>query len=158
MSDVVIRPATTANVERIAIIHVQAWRETYRGLLPDAMLARLSIEQRMRAWSDIERAPAIIVAEEGGVVVGFGSASMARDPLLGTDGEVTSIYLLDQHKRHGIGRRFFAHLLTQLAERGCTSAGLWVLDTNMGARRFYEAIGGRTGPIRLDERQDVALN
>jgi hypothetical protein len=32
---------------------VQAWRETYRGLVPDALLAELSVEQRVRAWSDM---------------------------------------------------------------------------------------------------------
>ena len=36
--------------------------------------------------------------------------------------------------------------------------GLWVLTTNAGARRFYEAMGGRTGPTKEDVRPDVTLH
>jgi GNAT superfamily N-acetyltransferase len=162
LSNLVIRPASRADIERIAFIHVQAWRETYRGLVPDALLAGLSVDQRVAAWSDMldaaERAPAILVAEADGTIVGFGSACRTRDERLGTDGEVTSIYLLDGSKRRGIGRRIFVELLAWLGERGCRSVGLWVLDTNVVARRFYEAMGARTGPTKVDQRPDATLH
>src|SRR5690349_8957318 len=38
----VILPAGPADAEALALVHVTAWRETYRGLLPDAFLARMS--------------------------------------------------------------------------------------------------------------------
>jgi ribosomal protein S18 acetylase RimI-like enzyme len=162
LTNAVIRPATRADIERIAFIHVQAWRETYRGLVPDALLAELSVEQRVRVWSDMlgagERAPAILVADIDGTIVGFGSACRTRNERLGTEGEVTSIYLLDGSKRRGIGRRLFVGLLAWLGERGCRSVGLWVLDTNSVARRFYEAMGGRTGPTKIDQRTDTTLH
>jgi ribosomal protein S18 acetylase RimI-like enzyme len=158
----VIRAATMADVERIAFIHVEAWRETYRGLVPDALLAGLSVERRVRAWSEMlnagEAAPAVLVAERDGTIVGFGSACRARDMALGTDGEVTSIYLLDTSKRRGIGRQLFGELLAWLHAYGCASAGLWVLDSNAAARRFYEAMGGRTGATKVDRRNDATLH
>jgi ribosomal protein S18 acetylase RimI-like enzyme len=162
VSGVAIRAATGADIERIAFIHVEAWRETYRGLVPDALLAGLSVERRVRAWSDMlnagEAAPAILVAERDGAIVGFGSACRARDTALGTDGEVTSIYLLDASKRQGIGGLLFRALLAWLSARGCVSTGLWVLDTNAPARRFYEAMGGRTGATKIDRRKDATLH
>jgi ribosomal protein S18 acetylase RimI-like enzyme len=162
LSEVVIRSATRADIERIAFIHVQAWRETYRDLVPDTLLAGLSVERRVRAWSEMlnagEQAPAILVADIDGTIVGFGSACRTRDKVLGTDGEVTSIYLLDRSKRRGIGRRLFVALRAWLGERGCRSVGLWVLDTNVAARRFYEALGGRAGPTKVDQRPDATLH
>src|SRR5213075_494245 len=38
----VIFPAGPTDADDLARVHVQSWRETYRGLLPDAYLARMS--------------------------------------------------------------------------------------------------------------------
>lgn len=156
-----IRPARLSDAGSIAQVHVQAWRETYRGLIPDSVLAGLSVEGRVRAWSEMigvgNHAPAIFVAEQDGIIVGFASAKTERDSLLATDSELTSIYLLDGFKRQGIGRLLFGHLVAWLRRRGCTSLGLWVLDTNAVARAFYSALGGRTGPHKSDERKGVTL-
>ncbi len=156
-----IRPARLDDADAIARVHVQAWRETYPGLIPDSVLAGLSVPGRVHAWSEMigagEAAPAVLVAERDGAVVGFASARMARDELLGTDAELTSIYLLDGYKRRGIGRLLFEHILEWLRERGCRSVGLWVLETNAGARAFYAALGGRTGARKTDARPDVTL-
>jgi ribosomal protein S18 acetylase RimI-like enzyme len=157
-----LRAATLQDAEAIARIHVQAWHETYRGLVPDTLLAGLSVARRVVAWSEMigagELAPATLVAMRDGTIVGFGSAAPTRDPLLATDGEVTSIYLLEGCKRRGIGRALFRQLMAALCERGCGSAGLWVLDTNTTARRFYEAMGGREGPSKVAARPDVTLH
>jgi hypothetical protein len=48
-----IRPATLADAAAIAKVHVEAWRETYRGLVPDSVLAGLSVERGVRAWTDM---------------------------------------------------------------------------------------------------------
>src|SRR5262249_969108 len=66
--------------------------------------------------------------------------------------------LLDGYKRRGLGGALFRSLVDWLSARGCTSAGLWVLDTNVVARRFYAALGGRLGPTKVDQRADVTLN
>jgi hypothetical protein len=38
-----IRIATAADAAAIAITHVESWRETYTGIVPDHVLAGLSI-------------------------------------------------------------------------------------------------------------------
>ena len=157
-----IRAAMLEDADAIAQVHVQAWRETYRGLVPDKVLAGLSVERRVRAWSEMlaagDAAPAIFLAEAQSELIGFGSARVFRDSLLATDGEITAIYLLDGHKLRGIGRTLFHHLVGWLHQRGCSSMGLWVLDTNIVARRFYEALGGMVGPQKIDVREDATLH
>jgi hypothetical protein len=39
---VLIFPPGPADAEALAAVHVRSWREAYRGLLPDAYLARMS--------------------------------------------------------------------------------------------------------------------
>ncbi|HEX7041129.1 MAG TPA: hypothetical protein VF202_13505 [Trueperaceae bacterium] len=41
-----IRAAKPEDALAIGRVHVDPWRTTYRGLLPDAVLAALSVEQR----------------------------------------------------------------------------------------------------------------
>ena len=58
---------------------------------------------------------------------------------------MASLYLLDAIKRRGVGRALFTQFMSVLAGRGFTSCGLWTLSNNVAARRFYEAMGGRSG-------------
>ena len=37
-----VRPATLEDSSSIGEVHVTAWKETYRGMVPDSMLAALS--------------------------------------------------------------------------------------------------------------------
>jgi GNAT superfamily N-acetyltransferase len=151
--------AQAADAPEIARVHVQAWRESYRELMPAAMLASLSAARSAAMWTEIIASKAIVqVVETPAGIVGFGSGSTARDALLGATGEITAIYLLDHAKRRGTGRLLFTSLLRALASRGHASAGLWVLIDNHGTRRFYEALGGQPGETRVIHRDDADLH
>jgi L-amino acid N-acyltransferase YncA len=83
-----IREATMADVAAIARVHVESWRTTYKGLLPDDYLASLTYEQREPLWGEILSKPAghhlVGVAEDdAGNVVGFASGGPERsgDPV-----------------------------------------------------------------------------
>jgi ribosomal protein S18 acetylase RimI-like enzyme len=160
LSEVRIRAATQADAEAIARVHVQAWNESYRGLVPDELIAALSVERNTRMWSSIlgDAKSVVHVADDGAGIVGFASGGNARSAELGTSGEVTAIYLLESHKRRGIGRRLFTGLLATLASHGHRSAGLWVLVDNHVTRRFYEALGGRLGANRIASDRLVPMD
>lgn len=66
--------------------------------------------------------------------------------LLDTEAEIFAIYLLDKIKRRGVGRKLMRGVLDHLTAHGFRSAGLWVLKDNLPARRFYEGLGGKSGP------------
>ena len=146
-----IRPATADDAKTIAEIHVQAWRETYAGLLPKTLLDSLSIERRAGWWRGLldgtnnpGRTVVFIAVGENDQAVGFGSCGRQRDPELdaaGFDAEVETIYLLDKVKRLGIGRQLMTSLVAAMMNEGYRGAALWVLQENDPARRFYEALG-----------------
>jgi ribosomal protein S18 acetylase RimI-like enzyme len=158
VNEVRIRAAIPGDAQAIARVHVEAWRESYRGLIPDQVIEALSIHRNAGMWaailaggdsSIVHAVERLGVAADAVELVGFGSATDTRSPELGASGEITAIYLLESVKRRGIGRMLLKGLLGALAERGHRSAGLWVLADNHGTRRFYEALGGRAGPPRL---------
>ena len=153
-----IRRATPADAERIARVHVQAWEETYRGMVPDAAFEHYSVEKRIVLWQSALANPDVLVnmIEHNGTVCGFGSGGRARAALQ-TDCEIYSFYLLDAVKRRGFGRALFDHMRSELGALGHRSLGLLVLVNNIPARRFYEAMGGRAGGTHIDVRGELAF-
>jgi GNAT superfamily N-acetyltransferase len=146
MDDVLIRPGEVADAEAVADVHVRSWQGAYRGLLPDSLLDKLSVEERARMWrawltraSDVS----VWVADEGGSVIGFVAAG-PQNPLEDRDvAEVYAIYLLPERMGRGLGRALLARAIDELRP-GFGAVMLWVLKTNERARRFYEATGWRT--------------
>ncbi|HEV7256768.1 MAG TPA: GNAT family N-acetyltransferase [Bosea sp. (in: a-proteobacteria)] len=162
----IIRTAQARDAGAIAQVHVAAWRESYGGLLPAPMLAALSVEMRERSWntmlSDLPaaRLTTVLVAEQGGEIVGFASCGAQRDPELAAAGfpaEISAIYLLARCKRERLGTRLMTESFSALSEAGFRSASLWVLRDNAPARRFYEALGGEVIGEKEDRRGTTAL-
>ena len=53
-------------------------------------------------------------------------------------GEVYAIYLQPEYQGHGLGGELWQKAIDALKERGFNEATVWVLDTNLTARKFYE--------------------
>ena len=144
----IIRPAIVQDAEGIGRVSVIAWRETYAGIMPDDYLAALSIEQRANVFRDRivnlpDRQRIFVALDHAEHVVGFGVSGPAREIELGTDGEVFAINIVDAAKRQGLGVRLMAAMADALLSHSLSQVGLWVIDRNEPARRFYETLGGR---------------
>lgn len=143
-SAVAIRPAQVADAGAIAEIHVQTWRDAYRGIVPDAHLDALSRSQREEAWGKTlaEGTTHVLVAETEGRVVGWIAAGPSRDPDArpGT-GELHAIYIDSRHWRRGVGRLLWQRAEAHLRAQGFAIFTLWVLEENAGARAFYQGLG-----------------
>jgi len=154
-----IREATVADAAHVAEVHVRSWQVAYRGLVPQDYLDGLDPAARRERWSALladDRWPraGTLVAELDDRIVGFASILPARDADLdpAAFGEIAAFYLDPGVWRRGIGRRLMAAALDRLAAAGYPRAALWVLDTNLRARRFYEATGWRCdGTVKVDE-------
>jgi GNAT superfamily N-acetyltransferase len=160
-----VREARQDDATAIARVHVDSWRSTYRGIVPEGFLAQMSyqdFEDRWRGGLRNVREPrlAFRVAElPSGRIVGFASGGPRHGPLY-TDyaGELYTLYLLREHQRAGIGQRLVGSVARGLAEGGTYSLLAWVLARNP-SRHFYEAVGGELlgsqeieiGGARLEE-------
>lgn len=146
MMDALVRPATPQDVSGIARVHVDAWRETYRGILPAGFLQRLSYESREEQWrralSDpSSRTRLYVMQKKSGIIGGFVAVGPERGELEDYDGELYAIYLLERYQGLGYGRRLFAAGASALRDEGFHSMVLWVLEDNL-SRGFYEHLGG----------------
>jgi GNAT superfamily N-acetyltransferase len=139
-----IRRATPEDARSVAEVHVGSWRHAYRGLLPDAYLDRLSVDDREATWREAfgDGTSDAFVADAGGRIVGFASFGPSRDQDAGdATGEIPAIYVEPSVLGAGVGRELMAAATEALREAGYRRATLWVLEANERARRFYEQAG-----------------
>jgi GNAT superfamily N-acetyltransferase len=156
----IIRPARLDDAPAIARVHVDTWRSTYRGIVPDATLDGLSYERRAERWRANLAAPTngetTFVAELQGEVVGWVGGGPARGDDSPTDGELWGIYLLKEHQGKGIGRQLFQAMVEHVLQLGHHSMMLWVLVDNP-TRGFYDKMGGRPADVQLIEIGGVSI-
>lgn len=157
-----VREATSGDVEAIARVHVDTWRHSYRGHMPDAALEELDVAPRQAMWQRIlttDGHPAhVFVAEEGGQVMGFSAAGPAREAEGGaTDhddgqvGELYALYVAPRAQRQGHGAGLLRAAEHDLLTRGYDTAVVWVLATNAPTIAFYEAHGWSDDGVEQSE-------
>lgn len=155
LHEVVIRPATVDDADRIAEVHIASLREAYRGVVAEEYLEGLDVEGRRSTWRDRLTNPArdtsVWVATEDGTVVGFASVG----PSLDEDAERTTlqiytIYLEPRAWGQGIARELMRTVLGRVPSG--VAVTLWVLEANERAAHFYRRNGfTRDGVERIEE-------
>jgi ribosomal protein S18 acetylase RimI-like enzyme len=141
-----VRPAAVSDADAIGVLHVQAWLETYAGILPADLLASFSRVRRAEAWRGLLNRgnPGLFAAEEAGSVVGFGLCGSQRTVTLSNYcGEIYAINVLRCSQGRGLGRALMTAMAQSLRDRGISSLTLLVLAANISARQFYQRLGGR---------------
>ena len=138
-----ISSASRSDAADIAQIQVQGLQAGYRGIIPDEYIDMPVSGKRIRSWSGwIDRSRVItIVCRQDDKTIGFCtmqpefSASNRRNTA-----ELVALYVLPPFWRKGVGRSLCEKLLTLARENGFREMVLWTLESNLQARRFYEAM------------------
>jgi GNAT superfamily N-acetyltransferase len=130
----------------MARVHVDAWRETYPGMLPAAVLNALTYGEREAQWHEALRSGGgcLFVAEVDGRIVGFACGGPNREAAdeAAYPGELYAIYLLRAYQGLGLGRALFDAVGAWLRSHRLTPFLLWVISDNPSCA-FYERLGGR---------------
>lgn len=146
-----IVPAGPADAAELARVHVQAWRETYYGILPSDYLDRMSAPLHARRWRArlLRMNEITLVAEGYRGLVAYASGQTARGGGR-TEGEITTLYVLKSAQNIGLGRLLLTGVARTLADRGALSLVIWVLRENVNAQAFYERLGGEPAEGRSE--------
>lgn len=142
MDPFIVRAATAADVSGIARVHVDSWRSSYKGIIPDDYLASLNYADREAAWNRHLPLRYLFVAERNGRIEGFASGLESREPEFGFSAELTAIYLYASAQGNGMGKALFNGLIAKFKESGHSNMHLWVLANNKPAIAFYQRMGG----------------
>ncbi len=140
-----VRPARVEDARAMSQVHIESWRATYPGIVPQDYLDSLDVEVFTEHWADRLAAHPemlIYVAEAGERICGFASGGPARAEVAGFPGELYAIYLTPEFQSKGIGSRLFWTVAGSLERDGCAGMYVWVLDDNP-SKGFYRHLGGR---------------
>ncbi len=147
-----IKKAGIRGVRDIADVHVDCWRETYRGIMPDGKLDALSYEKSAEKWKDffisgkgVLLKNTVIVAKKNDETVGFCAGGEVRKFSKRTEGykgEIKAVYILKEHQRKGLGRIFLKNFEEIFREKEIFSYIIWVLKDN-DSKGFYRKMGGK---------------
>jgi len=139
----IIRKREYKDIEGIAKVVTLAWQQTYRGIINDDFLDELSENEDDRikkAQAEFEDDDGYFVVEVDNKVVGFvrvGESSEEYNKV----GEVFSLYLIQDFKGYGFGRKLLTLALETLKQRGYKEAVLGCIEKNK-SNGFYQHMGG----------------
>jgi len=154
-----VRRAGPADASSMARVHVDTWRETYRGLMSDDVLDDPSLlKRRERFWTAALTDPRYrqniaAVALSDGRLIGIAMSG----PCLNDSDESQQLHVLYTYAAfHGSG--VGAALLDAVVDR-TVPAALWVADPNPRAQAFYRKHGfSDDGAVRtVDEVREVRM-
>jgi GNAT superfamily N-acetyltransferase len=160
--DTLVRRAALEDAEAIAAVHTRTWQVAYRGSIPDHYLDQLDqhLERRIQSWrnwisTESKNGHEVWVSDAVGHVDGFAHLGPARDSGPEATGELYAIYVDPIRWNQGVGRALFTQATNRLISAGYSAAILWVLESNVRARRFYEVAGWTfDGGTKQESRPD----
>lgn len=151
-----IRLAVPGDAEALGTIEAASYLATYRGIMPDSVLARVQAERltervraRLTAAAEVAAAAAddprrMWVIEADGAIAGYAITEPGSDMFLPPPdgaGELESLYLHPDAIGRGLGWTLLRHAVDDLVDRGFDPIILWAFEANARARRFYERAG-----------------
>jgi GNAT superfamily N-acetyltransferase len=147
-----VRPAVPGDAEEIARVQLVTWRTAYRSLLPAPVLDDWDGEAAASAWRTAVTSPptaghGVLVAEEGGTLVGFtayGPAELGTGESPSAEGptaEVAALLVEPRWGRRGHGSRLLAAVADLLRSQGVARLQIWLPEADRVSSDFLESAG-----------------
>jgi drug/metabolite transporter (DMT)-like permease/ribosomal protein S18 acetylase RimI-like enzyme len=140
---VTVREGSAADLDAIAAVRVNSWKDTYRpligGQVVDPLLDVREHRRDMERILDEGQALLLIAEDANRAVAGFALSH------LGEGGEpfLESLHVQPGRRSHGIGALLLRETAARWAAGGHRSMSLHVVESNLRAKRFYDRFGGR---------------
>ena len=138
-----IRKAILEDAPAIAKVHVDSWRTTYKGIIPQSFLDKLDYDKRTELWINNISNPineVFVALNDDEQVVGFATGSKREKNKEADAADLTSIYLLEQWQGFGLGKLLLKAVMEDFHVKGFTKAFVEVLALNK-TRAFYQYHG-----------------
>jgi L-amino acid N-acyltransferase YncA len=141
-----IRLANQKDARRIAEVQVKSWQQSYKRLVSQSYLNRLSVNERAERWQEFLSSGTIVyVLELNGEITGFISGGPIRShhPY---DREIYAFYLLKEVQQKGFGTQMILKMAQTFITEGKNSMIVWVLKDNPAKQAYL-----KLGALKIDE-------
>jgi GNAT superfamily N-acetyltransferase len=140
------RIANIDDLEALARLHAESWRNSYRGIFSDGFLDNEVWTDRKQSWTNRLSSPKfnqhVLVAIDNNEICGFICAFGDENIQWGT--LIDNLHVLKIAQGRGIGKQLM-YLIAQWADEAFEHKGMYleVLEDNLNARHFYHRIGAK---------------
>lgn len=143
---ITIRKATDNDIQKIAKMINQTWKISYRGIIPDSVLAKQTYKHHiphLKNYIAAKNTMVLVAATDSGAIVGMVSGGICREKLKNHDGELYGLYVAPKYQQKNTGKQLFIGFCAWLKQHKFRSMMLWTLKANKLSRNFYEKMGGK---------------
>ncbi|MCL2339137.1 MAG: GNAT family N-acetyltransferase [Proteobacteria bacterium] len=143
----IIRMARPEDAVDIGRIRAAGWRYSYAGIMPDDMIERKTeitaewvagMEKRI---SDVADGSFLLVALDGGKIVGFAAGSKNQfEKYSNADMTLSGLYVYPEYVGTGLGKLLFNAIVKKFSELGAKSVNVGCLTKNKSCG-FYAHMG-----------------
>jgi ribosomal protein S18 acetylase RimI-like enzyme len=149
---VLLRHASSADLDQVVTVFLGCWTQSYRGVLPDRDIDGWDTERARAFWlAKLDDGSRVTVVEVDGVVSG-----LVRFEAEGALGHVHSLYVDPASAGLGLGRLLMDSAISDLVEAGCDRVTLWVFVANTAAQAFYRRLDFADDGRRTREAEFVS--
>ena len=140
------RIANITDLESLALLHAESWRDSYRGIFSDEFLDHNVWEDRKIFWTNRLSLPRdnqyVLVAVLNNRICGFICAYGNESSKWGTF--IDNLHVSATAQGKGIGKQLM-NFIAQWADQSFKQKGLYleVLEDNLNARHFYHKLGAK---------------
>ncbi|GER66551.1 hypothetical protein BpJC7_15310 [Weizmannia acidilactici] len=89
-------------MEGIAKVHVDAWKTTYKGIVPDACLDTLTYEEKITLWNQVladSHQTVFMTENQKGKMISFTGGGKTKANKQESSGYLIAIYILKESRR-----------------------------------------------------------
>lgn len=136
--------ANFSHISSISTLYIDSWKTTYRDLVPDSYLEKLSYQESEEKWSNfLQKDGASIVAafSDQQTIVAFGAYEQYSHS--SHKGELVALYISEGTQGQGLGTLLMDFIKRDLYSLGVQSIDIWALGKNKRAVNFYKRQGAR---------------
>ena len=153
-AEVSVRPALPSDAADVARVQELAWRSAPDGAVPASVLQEWDPAAVTASWAAAVTDPpspdhAVLVALDGGQVVGFAAVAPAEPDAEGAVTELVLVLVEPRWGRRGHGSRLLAAVADRAAEAGAARLLAWLPERDTVTAGFLESAGwDRDGWVR----------
>jgi ribosomal protein S18 acetylase RimI-like enzyme len=148
MAAMTMVPATRADADAVATLHLASWRATYRGIFSDAFLDGPDALADRRALWDRRLAPdfparwhVLLARDDDGTLRGFACVLPDEEPDAGV--LLDNLHVHPASQGQGVGRQLLQAARDWAgAQEPASPLVLYVFERNARAVGFYDRMGG----------------
>lgn len=134
-----IQKAVSQDAPQVVLIHISAWKEAYKNIIPQNILASktLTPERVLKMKENYIDKNRLFVVKKKEVIVGFLALSSDNKSQM----EIETLYIHPDFQKQGIGLFLIQNVLLMLKQQGVSKVCVWTLQDFQPSNNFYKRVG-----------------